>query len=284
MAQGQLAYYRLLQQSGHVSLLETAEELTSHWRQWTSRQEHDHDKDPPIGFILAMEGADAIVAPEQAEAWYEDGLRAVNLVHYGHNQYAVGTGESGPLTPAGIALLKEFERLGIILDATHLSDPSFFQALEVYGGPVIASHQLCRELVPHPRQFSDEQLRLLFEREAVIGVALDNWMIVPNWKTSVSLRGEVTLDRLADHVDHLCQLASSHRHVAIGSDLDGGFGTEQAPAEINTIADVQQLAQVLQRRGYPAAAIDDIFWGNWLRFFGKNLPATESAERLPRFP
>jgi len=199
IAQGQLAYYRLLEQDGHIAMLATADELQTHWQRWASADLTTGNKQPPIGLILAMEGADPIVSPEHAEAWFQQGLRAVNLVHYGHNRYAVGTGESGPLTPAGVALLQEFARLGIILDATHLSDPSFFQALDVYNGPLIASHQNCRALVPGDRQFSDEQIRLLIERDAVFGASFDNWMIVPDWKTGQTSRSKVTLERLADH-------------------------------------------------------------------------------------
>lgn len=272
IAKGQLAYYRLLQESGHVAILRSRDDLDSHWRRGALDPTAVAAGRVPIGIILAMEGADAIIAPSQAEAWFQEGLRAIGLVHYGHNQYAIGTGESGPLTNAGVALLREIERLGMILDATHLSDPSFFQALDLFGGPVIASHQNCRALVPGDRQFSDEQLRLLIDRDAVIGVAFDNWMIVPAWKTGRSSRSEATLAKLADHVDHICQLAGTHQHVAIGTDLDGGYGTEQSPAELTTIADVQKLAPALEERGYSCSVIDDIFYGNWLRFFRKHLP------------
>jgi membrane dipeptidase len=232
---------------------------------------------PPIGYILAMEGADPIVTPAQAADWFREGLRVVGPVHYGHNQYAAGTGETGPLTPAGIELLRELDRLGIILDATHLSDASFFQALDVFGGPLLASHQNCRTLVPGCRQFSDEQLKQLIARDAVIGASFDNWMIVPNWKTGSTPRSAATLDRIADHVDHVCQLAGNHRHSAIGTDLDGGYGSEQSPHELETIADVQKFTDVLERRGYSAAAINDIFHGNWLRFFSENLPRNSIA-------
>jgi membrane dipeptidase len=269
-----LAYYRLLEQAGELAMLRSADDLNSHWEEWISRGESAVDRVLPIGYVLAMEGADAIVVPSQAEFWFTLGLRVVGPVHYGHNQYAHGTGESGPLTTAGIALLREFERLGIILDATHLADEAFFQALDVFGGPVIASHQNCRALVPGCRQFSDEQLRLLISRDAVIGAAFDNWMIVPDWKTGVSPRSDATLAKLAEHVDRICQLAGTHRHVAIGTDLDGGYGTEQSPAEVETIADVQKFAAVLQRRGYPSEAIDAIFHGNWLRFLRTHLPRT----------
>ncbi len=272
IAQGQLAYYRLLEQDGHITMLATADDLQAHWQRWASADLTAEGTRPPLGLILAMEGADSIVAPEQAEAWFQQGLRAVNPVHYGQNQYAVGTGDSGPLTPAGVVLLQEFERLGIILDATHLSDPSFFQALDVYSGPVLASHQNCRSLVPGDRQFSDEQIGLLIERDAILGAAFDNWMIVPDWKTGQVTRSDVTLERIVDHTDHICQLAGNHRHVAIGSDLDGGFGTEQSPVEIETIADIQKLVAVFERRGYTPDAINAIFHGNWLRFFLEHLP------------
>lgn len=272
IAQGQLAYYRLLEQGGHISMLRSSEALTSHWDSWASRANPDANGELPIGLILAMEGADAIVSPQQAGAWFDQGLRVVGLVHYGHNQYAIGTGESGPLTESGVALLQELERLGMILDVTHLSDPSFFQAMEVFRGRVIASHQNCRALVPGDRQFSDEQLRLLIERDAVIGAAFDNWMIVPGWKTGRSSRSEATLEAIADHLDYICQLAGNHRHVAIGTDLDGGYGSEQSPVEIESIADVQKFANLLARRGYSSDAIDDIFHGNWLRFFCEHLP------------
>ncbi len=273
IAHGQLAHYRILQQQGHLDLIGSSRELDSHWKKWSSwNSAFDECDTAPIGLILAMEGADPIVAPEQAEEWFQYGLRVVNPVHYGHNQYAVGTNESGPLTTAGIALLKEFERVGIIVDATHLSDPSFFHALEVYQGPIIASHQLCRALAPNDRQFTDEQLRLLIERDAVIGAAFDAWMVIPNWKTGETPRSAVTLDHVVDHIDHICQLAGSHRHVAIGSDLDGGFGTSQVPEGIETIADLQKMAEVLGRRGYSIEAIDGIFHNNWLRFFNEHLP------------
>lgn len=272
IARGQLAYYELLEEAGHVAILRTADQLRGHWNRWTSEPAAVVDHGLPIGIVVAMEGADAFVSPSQAERWFRDGLRVVGPVHYGHNQYAVGTGESGPLTRDGVELLRELDRLHFILDATHLSDPSFFQAMDVFAGPVIASHQNCRALVPGERQFSDEQLRLLIERGGVIGASFDDWMIVPGWKRGETSRTDATLDRIADHTDHICQLAGDHRHAAIGTDLDGGYGSEQSPIEIETIADVQRFAGVLERRGYTADAVNDIFHGNWLRFFLEHLP------------
>jgi membrane dipeptidase len=219
-----------------------------------------------------MEGADPIVDVDQAAFWWELGLRSVNLAHYGVSRYAVGTGEDGPLSPDGLRLLKEFADLGLILDVTHLSDTSFFQALDAYSGAVLASHNNCRALVPGGRQFSDEQILRLLKRDAVIGVAFDAWMLAPGWITGKSSREIVGLEAAALHIDHVCQLAGNSRHVAIGSDLDGGFGTEQTPMALDRISDLQELDGILTKRGYTREAVDDVFHGNWLRFFRRHLP------------
>ncbi|NQT17931.1 MAG: membrane dipeptidase [Planctomycetes bacterium] len=269
VAQGQLAYYRLLEQQGQLCFLRTSDELDAHWRQWQERP--DDPAELPIGIILAMEGADPIVAPAQAEAWFADGLRSASLAHYGQGRYAMGTGGSGPVTADGVELLREFERLGVILDVTHLAEPGFSQALDLFAGPVMASHNNCRALVPGDRQFSDEQIRRLIEREAVIGVALDAWMLHPGWEIGKTSPEVVGLDAVADHVDHICQLAGNCLHAGIGSDLDGGYGTEQTPRDLKTIADLQKLADLLAARGYPDDHVDALFHGNWLHFFRRHL-------------
>jgi membrane dipeptidase len=266
-ARGQLAYYELLERRGLLRMIRTVGDLDAHIQHWS-----DDPAGTPIGYILAMEGADPIVDVDQAAAWWELGLRSVNLAHYGKSRYAFGTGGDGPLSPDGIRLLEEFDRLGMILDATHLSDTSFYQALEAFGGPVLASHNNCRALVPDGRQFSDDQIRRLIERGAVIGAALDAWMLAPGWVKGKTTRDVVGLEAVADHVDHVCQLAGNARHAAIGSDLDGGFGTEQVPQGLDRISELQKLDGTLAGRGYSAAAIDDIFHGNWLRFFRAHLP------------
>jgi membrane dipeptidase len=268
VAQGQLAYYRLLEEQGHLRMIRTAGDLTAHWKQWQDGAAGN----PPIGLILAMEGADPIVEPAQAEAWWNDGLRSVNLAHYGPSRYAIGTGDDGPLTPAGVELLKQFERLGMILDATHLCDTSFFEALDRFRGPVLASHNNCRALVPGGRQFSDEQIKLLIDRDAVIGAVLDAWMLFAGWVKEQTSREVVTLDAVVDQIDHVCQLAGNCRHAAIGSDLDGGYGTEQVPLGLDTIDELQKLEGLLAARGYSSQDIDAIFHGNWLRFFREHLP------------
>jgi membrane dipeptidase len=163
------------------------------------------------------------------------------------------------------------DRLGIILDATHLCDDSFWEALEHFTGPVWASHSNCRSLVPHNRQYSDEQIKALVERGAVIGGALDAWMMIPDWvrgKTTPQSSG-LKLEKLVDHIDHVCQIAGNARHSGIGSDLDGAFGREQTPADLETIADLARLPAMFAARGYTKADIEGMMAGNFINFLLK---------------
>ncbi len=266
-AKGQLAYYRLLESLGHVRILTTSSDLKSHWEQWTTSPDTTR-----LGLIISMEGGDPILNPDQVSHWWEQGLRAVGPVHYGKSHYAVGTGFDGPLTKAGIQLLKNFKEIGMTLDVTHLSDISFFEALDIYDGPMLASHHNCRALVPDHRQLSDEQIKLLIQRNAIIGTALDAWMLYTGWKRGVTQPEVLGIESVADHIDHVCQLAGNTTHCAFGTDLDGGFGTEQTPRELDTIADMHKLEQILADRGYKSSDIDAIFFGNALRFWANALP------------
>lgn len=265
---GSLGYYRLLEAQGHIKFIHTRSELSAHWAAWEASPDGT-----PLGIILSMEGADPIVTPEQVGHWFGLGLRAVGPAHYGRGQYAYGTAVDGPMTPAGVKLLKEFMKVGMILDVTHLSDQSFWTAMDVYDGPMLASHHNLRALVPGDRQLTDEQVKELIKRNAVIGSAFDAWMMYPGWERGVTQPEVVGLEAIVDHMDRVCQFAGNAKHVALGTDLDGGYGTEQTPRDLDTITDVHKLEDILARRGYSAADIDGIFYGNWLRFFGSALPA-----------
>lgn len=269
-AHGQYACYRHWEASGEIVLIRTREALQRHWQQW---QQAERCEELPIGVILSMEGADPVMSPETLDQWWEMGLRAIEPAHYGRSHYASGTGTMGPLTASGRELLAEMQRLGIALDVTHLSDESLAEALDRYQGPVWASHHNCRDLVPGDRQLTDSQIARLCSRGAVIGAALDAWMLSPDWVRGQSDPASVSLDQVADHIDHVCQIAGDALHAGIGSDLDGGFGTEQTPGDLNSIADLQRLAGLLLRRGYSDADVDQIFHGNWLRKLGESMPA-----------
>lgn len=273
MAQGQLAYYRILEAEGHLRQVRNWPELKAHIAAW---QGPARDR-TPLGYILSMEGADPILSPRHLEWWWGQGLRVVGIAHYGPNAYVHGTGISGGLTPQGAELLSIMDEIGMVLDATHLSEESFWQALDKFQGSVLASHNNCRALVPGDRQFSDEQIHALIYRGAVIGAAFDSWMLHPGYVPGQTDNSVVTLEAVIDHIDHISQLAGNARHAAIGSDLDGGFGREQSPADLETIADLQKIPDLLRQRGYKETDVEAVMHGNWLRFFEKAWARTARA-------
>jgi len=265
--QGQLAWYREMEACGELRQIRNRSELEEHLSRWTGASEEAVAK-LPIGYILSLEGADSIVTPRHLERSYADGLRAIGLTHYGPGVYGHGTDDQGPLTSQGRELLREIERLGLILDATHLCDESFWDAMDRYGGPVWASHSNCRALANWNRQFNDAQIQELIRRGAVLGMAFDAIMMVHgwHWKRSLPRDFNLRLEKICDHIDHICQLAGNARHVGLGTDLDGGFGTEQTPMDLQSIADLQNLTSLLAARGYKPNEIEAIFHGNFLGF------------------
>jgi len=266
--QGQLAWYKTMEDVGEMILIKDSEGLEKHLTLWMNDEPNDKK---PIGYILSLEGADSIVTIQHLETAHQYGLRAVGPAHYGPGRYANGTDATGKMNATGLALLKKMEELNIILDATHLCDDAFWQAMDYFNGPVWASHNNCRALVNHNRQLSDEMIKALIERGAVIGAALDAWMMVPDWQRGVSIPEtmQCNLEKMIDHIDHICQLAGNALHVGIGTDLDGAFGKEQCPYDLETIADLQKLITLLERRGYSMNDITNMMHGNWLRFLKK---------------
>lgn len=274
-AHGQLAYYGALERQGHVRIVGDLAGLDAHvaeWEAWDAAHPSDSAAPtPPLGFVISLEGADPILDPADLAAWHATGLRMIGLTHYGPGRYAGGTGTEEGLTELGVALLAEMQRLRVVLDLTHSSDQAFWQTLERWGGRVMASHNNCRALAPHQRQFSDDQIRAIVERDGVIGVALDCWMITPGWRHG-DRNEHITLRHVVDHIDHVCHVAGNCRHVAIGTDLDGGFGREGTPHDLDTIADLQKIAALLEERRYPPADIAAVMHGNWLRFLRAEWP------------
>ncbi len=266
--QGQLAWYKAMEAVGEMLMIKDSTSLEQHLLLWNNK---DESSTKPIGYILSLEGADSLVTLDHLHTAYNNGLCAVGPAHYGPGRYANGTDSAGKLNPEGKALLKEMQQLGMILDATHLCDDAFWDAMELYDGAIWASHNNCRALVNHNRQYSDEQLRALIQKDAVIGAAFDAWMIVPGWQRGVSDPTQMNcgLTQIIDHIDHICQLAGNTLHVGIGSDLDGAFGKEQSPHDVDSIADLQKLPALFAARGYSAIDIENIMHGNWLRFLRK---------------
>lgn len=277
--QGQLAWYRAMEEQGELTPITNREQLDSHLELWRNAPHPDDGtpyvvesrkqaEKPPIGYVLSLEGADSIVTLDHLQRSYEQGLRALGPAHYGPGRYAHGTDHEGPLTPAGRDLLKEMQRLGIILDVTHLCDETFWDALDVWDGPLWASHQNCRTLAPWNRQFADDQIKAVIERGGLLGMAFDAIMMVPGWrhKKSKPQDFDLQIERICDHVDHMCQLAGNAKHVCIGTDLDGGYGTEQTPADLDSIADLQTLPDLLKTRGYTDEDVEGLMYKNVVDF------------------
>jgi len=263
--QGQLAWYKAMEEQGEMVQIKDLRSLNIHLDIWNDDSSNEHK---PVGYILSLEGADSLITIEQLERAYQYGLRAVGPAHYGPGRYANGTNATGKMGKEGLALLKKMEELNIILDATHLCDDAFWQAMDNFHGHVWASHNLCRSIVDHNRQYSDDMIKALIERNAVIGAAFDAWMIVPGWERGKSTPKNMNCDmsKVIDHIDHICQVAGNTLHVGIGSDLDGAFGKEQCPYDLETIADLQNMSALLSKRGYSKDDIENIMNKNWVRF------------------
>lgn len=264
--QAQLSWYKAMEEVGELVQITNTKELMHHVETWNSKK--------PIGYILSLEGADSLITINHLHRAYNYGLRAVGPGHYGPGRYANGTDSNGSLNEMGRALLKEMESLNMILDATHLCDDAFWDALEMYNAPIWASHNNCRALVNHNRQFSDDMIKALIQKDAVIGGALDAWMMVSNWQRGLSdpKAMDCSLEKMIDHMDHICQLAGNANHIGIGTDLDGAYGKEQSPYDVETIADLQIVPSLLSKRGYTQIEIEKVMHGNWLRIMKRALP------------
>jgi len=260
-AMEQLAYYATLAMDSRVSII-------------TSRSDLDRVVNatmPKVGLVILMEGADPIIEPARAEEWFEAGVRIVGPA-WSQTRYSGGTRAPGPLTDLGRALMPQLERNGFILDASHMAEQSFFDALNLFSGTVIASHSNCRAYVNTDRQLSDEMIRKIVERGGVIGSVIYNRFIKEGWETS-SRKNEVTLTDLVRHVQRICDIAGSARHVGIGTDFDGGYGMESIPAELDSVADLKKIGDALSEVGFSDADVMNYLGGNWLRVLQKALPA-----------
>jgi len=266
VARSHLAYYQALVGQGELAWVRDIPELDACLRAWERPSPRT-----PVGLILAMESADPILAPDQVAEWHRAGVRSVSLTHFGANVYGHGTGTRGGLFPPAYPLMDALHAAGIVLDLAHAAELAFWQILEYWPGPVHASHANCRALVRGQRHLSDEMIRAIAARGGVIGLAAAEAMLNPSWvwEDPATHRQSATrsMSAIIEHVDHVCQLLGTADHLALGSDLDGGFGRELSPTDLDTIADLQQFFALLAARGYAEADVRKIAHGNLIRFF-----------------
>jgi membrane dipeptidase len=258
--QRQLSYYENLTSNPRISLIRTKRDL-----------EDATEGDYHLGLVVSMEGADPIISPKHLHEWVARGLRVVGLAH-GKTRYSGGTGQLGPLTQQGRELLSEMELEPVILDTSHMAEESFFEALDLFKGPVIATHSNCRALIPTDRHLSDEMIRAIVKRQGVIGIVLFNKFLSADWDKTGRVKQHVTLANFVKQVQYVRDVAGKTANIGVGSDLDGGFGSESTPSEVDTVADLPKIAGALLEAGFSEKQVSGIMGENWLRFLKNSLP------------
>ncbi len=217
--------------------------------------------------ILAIENSDALEGSLNIlRMFHEIGVRSIGLTHNPRSLAADGNGESrsgGGLTRFGVALVQEMNRLGVLVDVSHISERGFWDVIEITDRPIIASHSNCATLCDHPRNLTDEQIRALARNGGTMGVTF-----VPSFVDA----SNPTFERLLDHITHAVEVAGA-AHVGIGSDFDGG-GTliEDATA-------YPAITEGLVRRGFGEQEIRGILGENHLRVLSSALkPDSDGSE------
>ena len=261
-------YTRLADENPRFALVRTKRELNAVLATW---KDDAPEEKRQIGLVMLMEGADPIVKPRDVERWYERGLRIVGPAWLAGTRYAGGNAAPGPLTDEGVRLLRAMLDFNLVLDVSHLSDQACLQALDRYDGPVIASHSNPRSLVPGPRQLSNDMLKALLAHDGIVGIVPLNPMLSSDWRRG-DRKDVIGVEAVAAAIDFVCQMAGDARHVGLGTDMDGGFGAESTPAELDTVADLVKVADALKARGYARVDVEAILSGNWLRLLRRSLP------------
>jgi membrane dipeptidase len=262
--------FRIIRSSADLNL------ILDHWREERPHPNSPTESEHPVGLVILMEGAEGIRKLSELREWHELGVRLIGPAWAG-TRFCGGTREPGPLTEDGRELLKAMADFNFSLDLSHMDEQSALEALDLYRGPIVATHGNCKSLLPDfpsNRQFSDRVIQGVIEHDGVIGVVPFNSFLKVGWTREYDRRDEVSLETLVTHIDHICQMAGDSLHAGIGSDFDGGFGLQSVPPEIETVADLQNLVSLLIARGYTSADTENILGGNWLSRLKRDLPTS----------
>lgn len=248
----QLECYRGLQQEGLIQIIRTADDL--------------HRGGSALKVLLLMEGADPIRSPDDAAFWFDQGVRMVGLAWAAGTRYAGGNSTGGPLTAQGGELIAALDELGVIHDVSHLSDAALESAAGLARGPMVATHSNCRALLePSQRHLRDDQIRAVAMRGGIVGLNLYSPFLARGRRAEIG-------DCIA-HLEHVSSVAGHRACVALGSDMDGGFGPDKLPVGLDHPAKLQNLADALQQRGWPRSDVESFAFANWRRFLASALPA-----------
>lgn len=260
-ALSQIDLYETWEKQNYIRIIKSVADLEHHLELWRD------DKKP--GVVLLMEGADPIMNVRDLPKWWKRGLRMIGLT-FGDTKYGAGvaggstTFKTGGLTHEGFALLENMAELGFIWDISHLTEEGVWQGLELKFPRVCASHANARALTPTNRHLSDDVIRAVAGRDGVIGLVLYNGFLEPRWRKDKTI--PVTLAQVRKHAEYIASL-TSWNHIGIGSDLDGGFGLEESPQGLTSIADLYKIGEVV-----PESAREAVLSSNWLKFLRRSLP------------
>jgi membrane dipeptidase len=218
-------------------------------------------EDGRVALLLGMEGAEGLGGSLGAlRMCYRLGLRVLGISWNRRNEAADGVGElrtGGGLTNFGVDVVKECNRLGILIDIAHLAPAGVDHVLEISEAPIVATHANCYDLWSHPRNLTDAQLEAVAENGGVVGVTP-----VPSFLGDHE--NEADLSELLDHVDHMIEVMGEDG-VGLGLDFDG-VG-EMRTRDIEDVSKLPNITSGLQERGYAEDTITKILGGNFLRVF-----------------
>jgi membrane dipeptidase len=267
-------YHRLADEHPQIKLIKSQSHLADVLKTWDDFDPADPAKgfsQRQIGIVMSMENADPIRTPDDLNVWYERGLRAIGPAWAG-TRYCGGTNEPGPLTDDGVKLLKVMNDLNMILDLSHMDEQAYFQSLDRYHGPIIASHSNPRVFTQQTnRHLTDEMITALIDRDGVMGTVIFNKFLLPAWNKG-DPKEAANLETVIERIDYVCQKAGDARHAAIGTDFDGGYGRESTPTGFETVTDLKIIGPALAQKGYSPADVELIMNGNWLRLLRQALP------------
>jgi membrane dipeptidase len=263
-------YHRWADEEPQMALIGSRDDLEMVLATWSPENGQEVSHERQVGIVPLMENAEPVREPAELELWFERGVRIVGPA-WSSNRYTGGTGEPGPLTDPGRELLDVMADLGVGLDLSHMAEPAALEALNRFEGLLMATHANPRTIVPGDRQLSDALIEGISEREGVIGIVLYNGFLRRDWHRN-DRKERVALTDVVRAIDYVCQRVGDAEHVALGSDFDGGFGSESVPAEIDTVADLSKISTALGAHGFADEHITAILSGNWLRLLRRLLP------------
>lgn len=211
-----------------------------------------------LGAVMSVEGAEGLAGdPAMVRILHRLGVRLLSLTWNQRNALADGAGEDpggGGVSRAGREVIHEMNRVGMVVDVSHLTEAAFWDVLACTATAPIASHSNCRDLQPHRRNLSDGQIRALAEHGGIQGITF----------VRDFLGGAEDIERVVDHIVHSLDVVGDDRHTALGSDFDG---VESPVLGLEDVTCLPRLADVMSARGLGDESIRRVLGSNYLNFF-----------------